>query len=218
MAVRSRPLGTRGVPRAVRERDMIEIGRRLFAESGYNAVSVDEIARQADVTKPMVYAYFGSKEGLYLACVEDVARELIERLEEATPATLPPDVRVWRGVRAVLDFVEASPRDWGLFHAQAPVSSGPLGEAQRRATERIARRVADLIYEAGVEGGIDPQVARESIDPIAHAFVAAMRGLAVWWQRHPDQPKDLVALQFMNFAWKGFEGLLRSDLWLPPAK
>ena len=64
---------------------MIEAGTRLFAEREYDAVSMEEIAEAADVSKPMVYAYFESKQGLFLACVEHWTDELMGRLESATP-------------------------------------------------------------------------------------------------------------------------------------
>ena len=62
-----RRAGSRGVPRAVREPQILEVAGRIFAARGYHAASMDEIAAAADVTKPLVYAYFGSKEGLYVA-------------------------------------------------------------------------------------------------------------------------------------------------------
>ena len=55
------------MPRPVRERQMLEAAERAFADRGFHAASVDAIAEASGITKPMVYAYFGSKEGLYRA-------------------------------------------------------------------------------------------------------------------------------------------------------
>ncbi len=85
----------RRVPRAVREREMIEVAQRVFAERGYHAASVDAIAEGAGITKPMVYAYFGSKEGLYVACMERARRRLFEAIDEAADADAPPDEQLW---------------------------------------------------------------------------------------------------------------------------
>src|SRR5215212_1597600 len=73
-SVTPKPRGSRRVPRAVREREMLAVAERAFAARGYHAASVDGIAEAAGITKPMVYAYFGSKEGLYRACMR-AARE-----------------------------------------------------------------------------------------------------------------------------------------------
>ncbi len=75
----------RKVPREIREAQMLAEARRIFAERGFGATSMDEIAEACGVTKPMVYAYFGSKQGLYLACIEHSAGELVRRLDQQLP-------------------------------------------------------------------------------------------------------------------------------------
>src|SRR5688500_12358608 len=67
------PAGTKGlrrqVPRAEREEQMLAAATQLFAERGYANVPMDAIATQTGITKPLLYSYFGSKEGLYAACI-----------------------------------------------------------------------------------------------------------------------------------------------------
>src|ERR1039458_2381765 len=65
-----RRAGTQGMPRSVREQLILGVAGRVFAEGGYERASMDRIASLAGVSKPMLYAYFGSKEGLYVAYVE----------------------------------------------------------------------------------------------------------------------------------------------------
>ena len=64
------------VPRAVRQRQLVELGEELFAERGFAKASMDELARRAGVTKPVIYELFGSKEGLFNACLEGLALRL----------------------------------------------------------------------------------------------------------------------------------------------
>src|SRR3954462_8076348 len=71
------------VPRAVRERQLVELGEELFAERGFAKASMDELARRAGVTKPVIYELFGSKEGLFRACLEGLALRLAESRAEA---------------------------------------------------------------------------------------------------------------------------------------
>src|SRR5213080_3115010 len=75
--------GRRKVPRAVRERQMLEVAGRVFAARGFHDASMDEIAQGAGISKPMVYSYFGSKEGLYFAYIELAGQRLLERMAEA---------------------------------------------------------------------------------------------------------------------------------------
>src|SRR5215212_10680191 len=71
------------VPRAVRERQLVELGEELFAERGFAKASMDELARRAGVTKPVIYELFGSKDGLFRACLEGLAMRLAESIAEA---------------------------------------------------------------------------------------------------------------------------------------
>ena len=63
-----------------RRQQLLDIGRRLFAERGFEGTSIEEIAAQAGVSKPVVYEHFGGKEGLYAVVVD---RE-VERLTTMT--------------------------------------------------------------------------------------------------------------------------------------
>src|ERR687884_1552239 len=75
------------VPREVRQRQLVELGEQLFAERGFARASMDELARRAGVTKPVIYELFGSKEGLFEACLEGLAMRLAEQIAEAARGT-----------------------------------------------------------------------------------------------------------------------------------
>ena len=67
------------MPRAIREQQMLAAAERAFADRGFHAASIDAIAEASGITKPMVYAYFGSKEGLYRACMQRARARLLAR-------------------------------------------------------------------------------------------------------------------------------------------
>ena len=83
------------MPRSLREELILEVAGQVFAEGGYERASMDRIADQAGVSKPMLYAYFGSKEGLYVAYIERTGGELVQRLVAADGAdgARPPAAR-----------------------------------------------------------------------------------------------------------------------------
>src|ERR687895_996019 len=78
------------VPRVVRERQLVELGEELFAERGFAKASMDELARRAGVTKPVIYELFGSKDGLFRACLEGLALRLAEGIADAAGGGLGP--------------------------------------------------------------------------------------------------------------------------------
>jgi AcrR family transcriptional regulator len=195
---------------------MLDAARRTFAESGYQAASMDEIAAAVDVSKPMLYEYFGSKEGLFRAAVERATAQVMEDLEAAVAGDLAPEERLWRGFLAVLTFIEESGEGWAILYSGGPLSSGQFADRARRSNEAMAGLLARLLAETAAKQGIDPELAVRETEPIADALVGAVEGLASWWLRHPEEPKELQALRLMNFAWMGLGNLVQGRLWLPP--
>src|SRR5437868_1745182 len=90
----------RRMPRAEREREMLEAAGGIFAREGFHAASMDAIADAARISKPMLYNYFGSKEGLYLAYIQHSGRALLRSLREAASPEAPADERLRAGILA----------------------------------------------------------------------------------------------------------------------
>jgi AcrR family transcriptional regulator len=206
------------VPRAIREPEMVAAARRVFTERGYHATSMDEIARAVNVTKPMLYAYFGSKEALFAECVRQTGIEFRARVREVAGPVgdLPPDQRLWTGLLAVFAEIERNRATWDLLYpldARGP--GGALGERASYGTEAMTELVGGLMAEAARAQGLSDEMVAQTA-PMAAALAGAVIALIDWWRRHPDEPKELQALRAMNFAWRGFEGLLEGRLWLPP--
>jgi AcrR family transcriptional regulator len=92
-----------------RRSQLLELGMRLFAERTYDEISMDDLAKEAGVSKGLVYHYFKTKRDFYLAGLREIARELIEKTT-TQPANLPPLERIKRGLDAYLDHVGAHAR------------------------------------------------------------------------------------------------------------
>ncbi len=184
--------GSRGVPRAVREPQILEVAGRLFAAHGYHAASMDEIATQADITKPMIYAYFGSKENLYVAYIERAGRELLERMRAATDPSAAPIERLRAGILEFLGFVEERRDGWQVLHSEAAARGGPLAEEVASLRAGIARMIGRLLTQTLADArGSDETAA--ALDGVAHAVVGAGESLANWWLAHPELPRDRAA-------------------------
>jgi AcrR family transcriptional regulator len=173
------------MPRAAREQLILDVAGGAFAQDGYRGASMDEIARLADVSKPMVYAYFGSKEQLYLSYVERTGRELLDRLERSGRLKDPPMERLRARITEFLAFVEEHRDGWRVLFAEA-ASSRPIAEEVADLRRRIAAAVRWMIEETG------PQIPGEAADGMAHAIVGAGESLANWWLEHPTVARDQV--------------------------
>jgi AcrR family transcriptional regulator len=191
------------------------VAERAFAEHGYDGASMDAIAAAAGISKPMVYSYFGSKEGLYLALVRRAADAFYESVERASSSGTG-EQRLWGGIQAYFRFVEEYRWGWTILYREAGAGpnrfQGELDADRARATDLLARLMVEVAGERGIDAAME-----EQIRALTHAFVGACEGLGRRWLEHPDEPRELQELRLMNFAWIGFRGLLGGELWVPEA-
>ena len=174
------------LPRAVREQQTLETARIMFAERGFAAVTMDEIAVQVGVTKPLLYTYFGNKEGLYLACMEPAAEALVDTVAAAVAATETPGAAMRAGVHAFFIFVDADRSAWRvLFDETLPAGAEP---ARRAAEQR--ERLAELVAAAELERvpAERREESRVEIEALATAMLGAAEALARWWLRTEAMP------------------------------
>jgi AcrR family transcriptional regulator len=202
------------VPRKVREQQMLEVAERAFGERGFHGASVDAIAEASGITKPMVYAYFGSKEGLYRACMQRARARLLEALREGVDTAAPPDQQLWHGLLAVFTFVERERDAWAILLGEVTEGTGPFAREGAAIRRELSALIAELLRRAAAAEGLDPD-ALGMADQLARALMGAGESLAVWWAEHPEEPVERVALVLMNFAWNGLGGLVEGRTWTP---
>ena len=165
---------------------------------------MDEIADCAGVSKPMVYAYFGSKEGLYMAYIERAGGELLERLVAARSPDPTPGARLRARITEFLAFVEEHGDGWRVLFREVG-STQPIAEHVAEIRERIAQTIRRMID--------DPSLgfAAPADDAIAHALGGAGESLANWWLDHPDVGRDQVADWYLGVVQAVLAGPRRSS-------
>lgn len=200
----ARRAGTRGVPRPIREAQILDVAGRVFAARGYHAASMDEIAAQADVTKPLIYAYFGSKERLYVACIERAGQELLARLRAATVPTAPETERLHAGVLEFLHFVDERRDGWQVLYSEAAARGGPLAKEVASLREAVAKMIKRLLTHSTNRGEPSAETDAE-LDGVSHAFVGAGESLANWWLAHPELRAERAAELLMALGRAGVQ-------------
>jgi AcrR family transcriptional regulator len=169
------------LPRAERKLQILEIARAMFAERGFGAVTMDDVAASVGVTKPLLYAYFGNKDQLYIACMKPAGDAMLAAVAEAVGASTGPAEALRDGVRAFFGFVEGDRDSWRvLFDETLPAG----GEIAVRVGEYRDRLLA-LISESQLARL--PARRRRRVAPETEALAAALLGaceaLAHWWLR-----------------------------------
>ena len=191
---------------------MLAVAQRVFAERGFRAASVDAIASGAEISKPMLYAYFGSKEGLYRACMQQSRAALVEALNTAAASSTEADKRLWAGLLAFFTFVEQEPEAWAILAGEAGAGGGALAADGAEARREIAATVGGMLRDASAAAGLDKQ-ALAATEPLGLALMGAAESLSRWWQEHPELPREALARLAMNFAWMGLGRLVAGEAW-----
>jgi AcrR family transcriptional regulator len=187
---------------AQRRAQLIEVGRAVFAEHGYEATAVEQIAERAKVSKPIIYDHFGGKEGLYAVIVdremEYVARRITESISSGSPRQ-----RVEAAALAFLSYVKDHPDGFAVLSKDAPVSAG-RGSMSSLLND-LAERVADVFMINFKEAGYDAKAA-----PIyAHALIGMVTFVGQWWTEARKPSVEEVANHIAALAWMGLRHLPR---------
>ena len=194
---------------------MIEVASRLFAERGFGGCSMDDIAAASGVTKPMLYAYFDSKEGLFAACAQQAGDQLQDDLRVVGERTdLTPEMRLWEGLLRVFAFVDEHHDAWLLLYPESGAPTGSIGTGAVAARESMAELLTELFTQVGRAQGLTDE-ALVHMEGIAHSFTAATIGAASHWATRGGEPREIAALRLMNFVWMGCGDLLEGKLWMP---
>ncbi|MFJ2605246.1 TetR/AcrR family transcriptional regulator [Streptomyces sp. NPDC091279] len=173
----------RGTERSTARRaELITIGRKLFADTSYDALSMDDIARQAQVAKGLIYYYFQSKRGYYLAIVHDSVADLVTFA--ASGAELPAVDRVHRTIDGYLRYAE---------HNQAAyrtIVSGGVG------FDAEVHAIRDGVREAIVTTIAEGTYGRSDITPMVRtglfAWVCGVEGATIDWIDRPRMTRDAM--------------------------
>lgn len=207
----------RRLPRAVRERQILDAAVAVFSQRGYHAASMDEVSEVAGISKPMVYAYLGSKEELFASSIRREAERMMTQLAESIDPDINPDEQLWQGVRAFFEFIGENRDSWLVLHRQASTQGGPFVQELTEMRGRTIQLIGALLARAAAEGGM-PEWQVEETDAVAAALVGAGESLADWWLDHPDETPKAMASRLMNVVWMGLGQLMHGNLWHPSSR
>ncbi|WP_090050397.1 TetR/AcrR family transcriptional regulator [Lentzea fradiae] len=176
---------------------MITVAEEIFAEQGYLATSMDEIADRVGVSKPMLYEYFGSKEGLLIGCIHRARTELREKTAAAIAGAAGPEEFLRRGLMAFFEFIVDHQRSWALLRQEAAIA---VPSAQEE-VEGIRQQQTDMIGSVLVS--FAPEIDPLEAEAFAEIVVGACERLAVWCERRPSVGPALATDYVMTVIWPG---------------
>ena len=183
-----------------RREQLLDVGRSLFAEKGFEATSTEEIANRAGVSKPIVYEHFGGKEGLYAVVVDREMQRLLDMVTGALTAGHPREL-LEQAALALLTYIEDETDGFRILVRDSPVASS-TGTFSSLLND-IASQVEYILAREFKARGYDPKLA----GLYSQALVGMVAFTGQWWLEARKPKKDEVAAHLVNLAWKGLSHL-----------
>jgi len=200
--------GTKGVPRADREAQILRVASEIFGTEGYAGTSVAAVAASAGISKPLVYQYFGSKEGLFSACLH-LSKEMMigemERVAEGDSVGLERGLLTLQGIFRTL---EPQPWLWRLFFDASAPRVGEVAEElagyTQRITELALEGVGELMHLTGDDDELD-------VSAMTHVWISIVDALVNWWLDHPGQSAEEMTQRCVRL----FMSITKADMPAP---
>lgn len=185
--------------REARRVEFLRAADRVVRRDG-PAASMDRIAAEAGIAKPILYRYFGDKGGLYRALAQRYVAEVVDALRDAWDGPADPRARIAAAVDAYLAFIDREREAYRfLMHRAVPEraeAQAAVGDFIRELAGEVAVLVGDELRRAGLDSG--------AAEPWAHGMVGMVHMAGDWWLEHPTMSRDALVAYLVTLLWDGF--------------
>jgi AcrR family transcriptional regulator len=194
----------RRLPGEQRREMLARAASELFAERGYDHVTLDEVAAKAGVTKVIVYRHFSSKKDLYLRLLADHRDQLLGTLADGMAVRRSLPERVEEIADAWFGYVQANTFAWKMLFQD--VTGDPEIKAFHRGMRDTARAAIMGLLAAETSLELHPAMT----EPVAELLRSAMTGLALWWLDHPQAERATLVQTVIQTTWHGLASAARA--------
>jgi AcrR family transcriptional regulator len=189
----------RAEERARRRAGLLDAAADVIRRDGPQA-SMDALAAEAGVTKPILYRHFGDRSGLIKALAERFADELIDHLTEALERPGTPQETIAATIDAFVGFIEEEPQIYAfLTHQAFPDDPDEIVGIMRRVAQRVAVVLGEGLRQAGLDSG--------AAEPWAHGIVGMVHLAGHWWVGHRTMPRARLVEYLTTLLWSGLSGV-----------
>ena len=188
--------------RAARRLELLDAADRVVRRDG-PAASMDRIAAEAGIAKPILYRYFGDKGGLYQALAERYVSAIVDELRHAWAKREDPRSLIAATIDSYLSFIEREQEAYRfLMHravAERPEAQATVGEFIRQISNEVALVLGEELRRFGLDSG--------AAEPWAHGIVGMVQLAGDHWLERRTMPRDALVEYLVTLLWSGFAGL-----------
>jgi AcrR family transcriptional regulator len=195
---------SRRLSAADRRRTILDAALLLFAQRGYDAASMDDIAAEAGITVAVIYSHFKSKEELHASVLNEQWQNVIMAQGQAAFEIPPGRERLKAAYDAFFAWLESHPLAWRLVFREI---SGPPAVV-RAQEEVLAMSTQAVVAYLAAEEPADPRLAGEPGMVIAAEYLkGAVNAVARWWLDHPEVKREEIIDLVVDMTWEGLAPL-----------
>lgn len=183
-----------------RREQLLSVGRKLFADKGFESVTVEEIAAKANVSKPVVYEHFGGKEGLYAVVVDRETNALLDAITNSLTGGSERQLVEQAGM-ALFNYIDSNPQGFRILVRDSPVAqqTGSFASLMVDIASQVEHVLAAQFKEHGFNDKVAPMYAQMLVGMVAFT--------GQWWLDVRKPKKEEVVAHLVNLAWNGLSGL-----------
>jgi AcrR family transcriptional regulator len=179
--------GTKGVPRLERESQILVVASEIFGTDGYGATNIQTIADRAGISKPLIYNYFGSKEGLFLACLERAGQIIIDEIERVAHGDAIGIERGMLTLQAMFAILEPQRYLWRLIYDSTAPRDGAVADTTAHYADRITKLADEGVAELMRLGGNAHEL---DVSAMTGVWMGIVDSLVNWWIDRPEVSAD----------------------------
>ncbi|MFT5484190.1 MAG: AcrR family transcriptional regulator [Halieaceae bacterium] len=189
------------LPRSERRQQLLNVARDVFAEHGFDATALEQIAEQAGVSRPILYSHFGDKEGLFEAVVDREIVRLTAVVSQSLALPGEPEELLERALRVFFTDMNENRAGHRVLTHDVPLGQSNSGLAEMLAN--LGAEITSVIMKVRATNDVGPTSA-----PIfASALLGACFQIGSWWRENPDVSVDDVVSHTVSLFWGGFYGV-----------
>ncbi|MCX9193751.1 TetR family transcriptional regulator [Carbonactinospora thermoautotrophica] len=189
--------------RETRRAAIVDAAIRAIRTRGAD-VSMEDIAVEAGVTKPILYRHFTDKADLYVAVGRRLAEELLARLAQELEHAREPREHIAAVIDTYLGAIEAEPELYRFLirrsFADQPAEHDPVADYSTMIANRVARAIGDRLRERGLDSGC--------AEPWGHGLVGLVQSAGNWWLDRRLMSRAALTEYLTALIWGGFAGAL----------
>ena len=198
--------GTKGVPRLDRESQILDVAAKEFAGQGYATTNLAVIADKAGISKPLIYNYFTSKDGLFTACLDRAGAVLADEIERIAREDTVGVERGMRTLEGIFTILQPQPHFWKLFFDGSAPTIGAIGRSTAHYKDRITKLAEEGVTELMTMNGDSNPL---DISAMTAVWMSIVDALVNWWLDHPDQTAEQMTQRCMRLMQALFAGVAK---------